>query len=98
MIIDVNTVLPVLLYFCLLILVIVFILLGIKLIRILTKVDLVLDDVNRKMNQVDGVFEMIDKTTDYASSISDRIIDMIAGLIGGIFRKKKGKDENEEKQ
>ena len=48
------------------------------------------------MDQVDGVFEIIDKTTGYANRVSDRIIDTIAGFIGGILRKKKGRIEDEE--
>ena len=38
---------------------------------------------------------MIDKTTDYASSISDKIIGTIANFVGTLLRKKKGNDEDE---
>jgi uncharacterized protein YoxC len=97
MTIDLSTLLPTLLYICLIVLVIVFVVIGIKLIKILDKTDKVLDDVERKIDQVDGVFEIIDRTTTYATTISDRIIDSIAGFIGNIFRKKRGRDEYEEK-
>lgn len=97
MTIDLSTLLPTLLYICLIVLVIVFIVFGIKLIKILDKTDEILDDVEKKIDQVDGVFEMIDRTTTYANTISDRIIDAIASFIGNIFRKKRGRDEDEEK-
>lgn len=96
MTIDLNCVLPTLLYICLIVLVIIFIVIGIKLIKVLNRADEVLDSVNKKMDQVDGVFEIIDKTTGYANHISDRIIDTIASFIGNIFRKKKGRIDDEE--
>ena len=48
------------------------------------------------MNKVDGVFNIIDKTTDYASSISDKIISAIFGVVGGLLKKKKGNDDDEQ--
>lgn len=95
MMVDLNELLIVFLYISCIILVIVFIVLGIKLIKTLKKVDNVIDDVNGKMSKVDGVFDIIDKTTDYASSISDKIIGAISGFINVLLRKKKGNDEDE---
>ena len=93
--IDLNSLLLMILYVSLIVLVIIFIVVGIRLIKIMKKVDLVIDDVNEKMNKVDGVFNIIDKTTDYASSISDKIISAIFGVVGGLLKKKKGNDEDE---
>lgn len=95
MMIDVNEALLVVLYTCLIILVIILIVLGIKLIKTLKKVDDVITDVNVKMDKVDGVFNIIDKTTDYAATVSDKIINSIAGFVGGLLRKKKGSDDDE---
>lgn len=95
MMISLDAVFPIILYLCLIVLVIVFIVLGIKLIRILDKADIVLDEMSRKMNQVDGVFNIIDRTTSYANTIGDRIIDTIASFISNLFKKKKGNDEDE---
>lgn len=96
MMIDFNQFLAILLYVSLIVLVIICIILGINLIGTLKKVDKVIDDVNGKMNKVNGVFEIIDKTTDYASSISDKIIGAITGFVGALLKKKKGKDEDEQ--
>lgn len=96
MTIDVYDFLSILLYISLIILVIVFILLGIKLIKTLKKVDVVIDDVNDKMEKVDGVFNIIDKTTDYAASISDRVISAISNFLKMFFTKKKGRNKNEQ--
>jgi len=96
MIIDLNQFFGLILYICLIVLVIVFIVLGIRLIKTLNKVDSVIDDVNGKMNKVNGVFDIIDKTTDYASTISDKIIGAISSFVNLLLRKKKGNDDNEQ--
>lgn len=96
MTVDVYDFLLILLYISLIVLVIVFILLGIKLIKTLKKVDVVIDDVNDKMGKVDGVFNIIDRTTDYAAGISDKIISGISNFLKVFFTKKKGKKKNEQ--
>lgn len=96
MMIDLYAFLEIILYLSLIVLVIVWVVLGIRLIRTLKKIDIVIDDVNEKINKVDGVFNIIDKTTDYASSISDKIISVISNFISGKFKKKKGIDEDGE--
>lgn len=95
MTVDLNELLGLVLYICSTILVIVFIVVGIRLIKTLKKVDNVIDDVNEKMDKVDGVFNIIDKTTDYASSVSDKIINAISGFINNLLRKKRGNDDDE---
>lgn len=95
MTVDIGEFLLLTLYFLLIILVIIFIILGIKLIKTLKKVDVVIDDVNVKMSQVGGIFNIIDKTTDYAAAISDKVISGISGFITTLFKKKKGRDEDE---
>lgn len=95
MFINLNDLLLLILYILLIVLVVIFIILGIKLIKTLKKVDTVIDDVNVKMNKVDGVFDIIDKTTDYASSISDKIISSVYNFINSLLKRKKGNDLDE---
>lgn len=96
MTIDLNVFFGVILYSLLIALVIILIILGIRLIGTLKKVDNVIDDVNKKMGKVDGIFNLIDKTTDYASSISDKFTNLISNFINVLFRKKKGNDQDEQ--
>ena len=95
MTVDLNSLLTVVLFIALIVLVIIFIVLGIKLIKTLKKVDEVIDDVNGKMNKVNGFFEIIDKTTDYASTIGDKIIGALSKFINSLILKKKGNDDDE---
>jgi len=96
MMVNVNDLLVVVIYGLLIALIIIFIILGIQLIKTLKKVDGVIDDVNEKITKVNGVFDIIDRTTDYASAISDKVISVISNFISVLLRKKKGKDKNGE--
>lgn len=94
--VDLETLLPILLYTGLLVLVIVLIVFIIKLIKTLEKVDVILDDTSKKLTKVDGLFELIDHTTDRAANISDKIVNGISNFVNFILRRKKGrKDEDE---
>lgn len=93
-----NSIFPVILYTLGTILLVVLIILCFKIIGTLKKVDQVVDDVNSKVGKLDGIFDIIDRSTDVVSSISDRIIDAISGVVSKLFskRKRKGEDENYE--
>ena len=95
MLVNINELLTLILFISLIILVIIFMFVGIKLIKTLKKVDKVIQDVNGKMIKVNGVFDIIDKTTDYAANVSDKIINAVTGFFNVLLRKKKGNDEDE---
>ena len=81
-------------YIALIILVIVLIVLGIRAIQTLNKVDKIVDDISYKSSKLDGVFNIIDTTTDVVSNFSDTVVNGIAGGIEKIFtRKKENKNE-----
>ncbi|MGE5456439.1 MAG: hypothetical protein ACM3O4_04990 [Ignavibacteriales bacterium] len=89
-----NAVFPVIIYILLTILIIVLIILGIRLIKTLGKVDKVVDDVNRKVNKLDGLFNIVDATADTLSAFSDKIVNAIVSGITGLFGKRKKKEED----
>ncbi len=93
-----DVILPVLLYTFGIILLIVLIVLGIRLIVMLEKVDRIVDNVEDKVNSLNGVFSLIDKTTDSIALFSDSIVNALAGVFHKLFgrRKKKRKLEKEE--
>ncbi len=91
--IDLNEALPILLYIGLIVLVICLIVFVIRLTKTLAKVDSILDDANSKMNKVDGLFDIIDRTTDFAASISDRMISKITDGISRLFNRGRDLDE-----
>ena len=56
--------LPIVIYFLLIILLIIGIILGIRAIQTINKVDRVVEDVNEKVQSLNGFFNIIDFTTD----------------------------------
>ena len=78
----------VILYTTLLILLIVLIALCVKMIHTLNKIDKVVDDVNIKLNKVEGLFNIMDTTTNAIASLNDKVVSGIYGIFHRIFRKK----------
>ncbi len=91
--------LPIIIYFLLIILLIIGIILGVKAINALTKVEKVVDDVNKKVESLNGFFNILDFTTDKIVLLSDKMIDLISGAFSRLFfrnKNKKNKDEMED--
>jgi len=81
-------------YISLIVLIIFLIILVIRAIKTLGKVDKALDDIQEKSSKLDGVFHIIDNTTDAVVGISDSIVSFVAnGIENLINRKRVKKDE-----
>ncbi len=93
MMVDLNTLLTVCLYILGIILLIVLIVLGIKCIRVLGKVDKIVDNVDEKVTSLDGLFGIVDKVTDGIVLASDSIISGGTDLLSRIFNRKKKEDD-----
>jgi len=94
MTINIMDFISIIFYIALIILVIVLIILSIKAIGTLNKVDKVVDDITLKSSKLDGVFNIIDTTTDVVAGFSDSIVNVITRGIEKLFNRKKGiKDE-----
>lgn len=86
-----NSIFPGIIYTLIAILLVVLIILVLKLIKTLGKVDRVVDDVNYKVTKLNGLFEIIDTTTDALVSVNDRVINFFTNGITNFFKKKKRK-------
>ena len=93
----IETALPIILYGLGAVLLVIFIIIGVKILKTMNKIGNVVDDVNDKVKSLDKFFNIIDFTTDKLSAISDKIVDAISSFIMNLFRKKK-KEEKEEKE
>jgi hypothetical protein len=92
-----NILLPILLYITGVILLIILIIIGLKFIRTMNKVEGIVDDVDNKVKSLNGLFKVIDITTDKLSIFTDKGVDLITNILKTIFKKKKRKEkENEE--
>lgn len=91
-----NETLPVVIYLLLIVLLVVVIVIGIKLIFTMNKVDLLLDDVTKKVHSLNRVFNMIDYTTDKVTMISDTVVNFITSKLKRIIKFKKNDEEDED--
>ena len=91
-----NEVLPIILYLLGSILLGILIVLGIKLINVMNKMEKVVDDINTKVSSLNGVFSIIDATTDKLALLSDRMVDSISLIIRNSFAKKKKNNKEKE--
>ena len=95
-----NEVFPIILYSLGAILLVVLIILSVKAITTLSKVNRVVDDLNTKSHKLDNLFDVIDNTTDMISNVSDKVVGLVVNGFTSLVQKikhKKGEDENEEK-
>ena len=70
------------------ILLVVLIILGIKLIITMNKIEVVVDDITKKVKTLDGFFSLVDTTTDKLAMLSDKFVEMTSSLVKKIFRRK----------
>jgi len=90
--------LQIVIYVLLIILIAVAIVIGIKLIGTLNRVDALVDDVSKKVKTLDKVFEIVDAFNNKMSELGDTVIGFVSGGIRRLFknRKKDNYDEEEE--
>ena len=78
--------------------IIVLIILFVRLNFTISKVDALLDDISKKLNTVNHVFDVVDKITDSVSLINDRLVDIIVSFLANLFSKRKNKKATEEEE
>ena len=91
-----SELLPIIIYILLIVLIILLIIIAAKAIKAMNTVQEVVDNVDKKVKTLDGVFGLIDKTTDKLTLLSDRLVSGIIGFFEKLF--KKSKDEKIEKE
>ncbi len=79
----------------LIVLVIILIILALKALDTLSKVDVILDDTKKKLDGLDGVFNLVDTVSEKLTLVTDTVIGSIVNLITSIFNKK-GKGDIDE--
>lgn len=93
--INANTFLLILLGILCSILLVILIILSIKLIYTVDRVNKVMDEVNIRISKFDKAFNIVDIITDNMALVSDKLVDGISGLIRKIITKKEKRKEEE---
>ncbi len=89
--------LPIVIYFLLIIFLVIGILLGIRFIITLNKLDKVVEDVNQKVQTLNGFFHIIDYTTDKLVLATDKVVEGITALFKKVVFSKKKKNLKKER-
>lgn len=87
-----SNLLPIILYTLLSILVVFVIVFIYKLTKTLDKANTVLDDIETKVHKLDNLFEIIDKSADTISIVTDKLSGVISSSILKFFKKKRKDD------
>lgn len=95
--IDINTFLLMVVFTLSSILLVVLIVLGIKLINTIAKIDSLIDNIEQRVKKFDNMFNMVDIVTDSMAAVSDKLVDAITFCLRKLFlRKKEKEDDNNE--
>ena len=74
------------------------IVLIIKMISTITKINHVAEEVQEKVKSFNGFFHIMDSMSDKLSLVGDKMVDGAANFIIGLFKKNKKNKESEEKE
>ncbi len=90
-----NEFLPIIIYILLVVLITLLIIISFKVIKAIDTVQDIAEDVDDKVQTLNGFFHVIDGATDKIAIFSDRIIDIITGIFQRVFKPKRKEEENE---
>lgn len=88
--------LPIVIYILLIGLLIIGIIIGIKLIITMNKVEKIVDDVDKKVQSLNGFFNAINFATNKLNSFYEKLISNVTNIVEKLFTKRKGEDEDYE--
>lgn len=90
---GINEFLLTIIYILLIVLIVILILFTVKLLKTLSKVDLMIDDINGKIKSLDTAFTLVEGVSTKINLISDRFLGFILSIFNKIFGSKKDKEE-----
>jgi uncharacterized membrane protein len=85
--------LVVLVYIALIVFIIALIVLCIKLIGTLSRADKLIENITRKAESLDGVFDMIDYTSNKFGAIGETVVGFVTGMVKKLFNKKNERED-----
>lgn len=88
-----NSFLPIVLYIVAIILLIILIMVGLRLLRILDRIDVIVDNVEEKINSFNGAIQVFSKAATGIANFSDSVVFGITNTVSKIFHKKKKEED-----
>jgi len=96
MLVFLQSYLPICIYILLIILIIIGIILGVKIICLIDRANEVLDDIGGKISSLNGIFSIIDFTTNKVEGFTNRCFNIGSMIVSKMLRKDKKKKKEEE--
>ena len=93
-----GSILPIIIYILLIGLIVLGIIIGIKIIITMNKVEKVVDNVEQKVNSLNGLFNVIEVTSDKISGVYTKLFDIVRGCFEKVFLKGKEREEEYEQE
>ncbi len=92
---ELSLILGIITYIFTITLLIVAIIIGIRIIGLTDKIDRILDEVEEKVNSLNGMFNVFNKFSLGMELVSSKVTGTISNLIGKVFKKKKEEEDSE---
>ena len=90
-----SHVLPIFIYILLIGLIIIGIIIGIKIIITMNKVEKVIDNIEGKVNSLNGLFNIIEVTSGKLTYAYDKVISFITSIVEKVFIKRKEREDED---
>ena len=90
-----SEMLPIIIYILLIGLIIISIIIGVKLIMALNKIDKIINDVDEKVSSLDGLFKAINSTTNKITGIYQTAYGFVSNITNKLFIRKNKRKEDE---
>ena len=90
-------ILPIIIYLLLIMFLIICIVIGLKLVKTMNRIDEVVDNVEGKVNSLNGLFSIIDKTSLKLNGLFEKSNELVTKIVDKVLSiKNKRKDEDED--
>ncbi len=93
---DLAHFLPIIVYILLIVFLVICIIIGIKVVKAMDKIDRIADNIEGKVNSLNGIFSVVDKTANRLNAAYDKTSGLFSKIVSKVASiKNKGKDEDE---
>ena len=93
--VEFDMLLGIIIHIITIILLVIGVIIGIKLIGLLDYMHQVVENVEDKVNSLNGLFKVINSITTSVDLVGDKIVSIVSKLGNKIFKRKKEEDEDE---
>lgn len=91
-----SVVLPIVIYILLIVLIVVLIVIALKVIAVMNRVDRIVENVDDKVNSLNGIFNIIDSASFKLNNVYSKVISGVSSAVDKVFFSKESEDEEDE--